>query len=76
MSNTNLNPNLKGYRKLGEATVDLVNDITQNANELGILLEKFSGDPDIDQRWLAISKTTLQQGFMFLKRAIMRPENF
>ena len=31
-------------------------------------------DNEIDQRWLAIARTNIEQGFMALNRAIFRPE--
>jgi hypothetical protein len=37
------------------------------------IMEKNEG---IDQRWVAIAKTHLQQGFMAATRAIAQPEFF
>lgn len=31
-------------------------------------------DPELDMRWLAIARTQIEQGFMALNRAVMRPE--
>lgn len=67
---------IKGYRQLDAGTVEQINAIKENANELGSLLDYFAGQPDVDQRWLAIARTDLQKGFMFLIRALARPEGF
>ena len=31
---------------------------------------------DINQRWIAIAKTNIEQGFMALVRAIAKPESY
>lgn len=36
-------------------------------------LDKMTGVNNIDQRWLAIGRTHLEQGFMAINRAIMQP---
>jgi len=33
-------------------------------------------DPNLDQRWVEIARTHLQQGFMAATRAIGQPEGF
>jgi hypothetical protein len=65
-----------GYRQLSAATVDLINEIKNNANGLGYMLDVLAQDQEVDQRWLAIARTDLQKGFMSLIRAIARPDSF
>lgn len=81
-----------GYRPLTAQEVALMNEGKALANQVGAFIEKLAGlqglraDPDykdgpevyphIDGRWLAIAKTELQQGFMFLGRSIAKPQGF
>ena len=70
---------IKGYRELGQAEVDLMNEIKEKAAEVGELCEKLvgkDGGSAPDQRWVAIGKTDLQKGFMALVRSIAKPESF
>lgn len=66
---------IKGYRDLSQEEIDLMNEIKQKGSELGELIDKIQAMQS-DQRWLAIAKTTLQQGIMFLTRSIAKPESF
>lgn len=67
---------ITGYRELDGATVELINGIKEQANNLGALLDHLAENPAIDQRWLAIARTDLQKGMMFLIRAVARPSGF
>ena len=66
---------LKGYRQLSQGEIDTLNRIKDKAEEISVLFDELEGAAP-DQRWLAIARTTLQQGFMFLIRAIAKPESF
>jgi hypothetical protein len=67
---------ITGYRDMDAATVAAINAIKEAGNTLGDMVNMLAGDPDVDQRWLAIAKTDLQKGFMFLVRSIARPTGF
>ncbi|UYZ84286.1 hypothetical protein MTZ49_01515 [Entomomonas sp. E2T0] len=67
---------IKGYRDLSQAEIDAMNEVKVLAEQVGALHEKIAQMPDIDQRWLAIGKTELQQGFMALTRSIAQPTTF
>jgi hypothetical protein len=62
-----------GYRPQTSAAVDLV---TQNKFDEERLLRKLDDlreRDEVDQRWLAIARTQIEQGFMALNRAIFQP---
>ena len=79
---------LKGMRALSDDEIMLMNDITELGNQIGDLIGVLEDEPIIygekdkelavcpDYRWLAIGKTHLQMGIMFLKRSVGKPENF
>lgn len=70
------NSQIKGYRQLTQAEVDLINVVKEHGNELSDRIADLAKNPNVDQRWLAIAKTDLQKGFMALCRAIAQPEGF
>ena len=65
-----------GYRELNADEIALMNEIKETGIDLGSLVSELEGNPDIDQRWIAIGKTHLQQGLMALTRAVAKPEFF
>ncbi len=67
---------ITGYRELSQAEIDLMNDIKAAGKDLGDLVATLKQMPDIDQRWVSIGATELQQGLMALTRAVARPESF
>ena len=67
---------LKGMRQLSDSEVALMNEIADNGNRLGELLDKLLDETFIDERWLSIGRTHLQTGIMCIKRAVGRPDNF
>lgn len=78
---------IKGYRELSQAEIDLMNEIKVKGAELGELVKKLEenqaritaehGTGDAEPfRWIAIGKTNLQQGLMALTRAVAKPEFF
>lgn len=66
---------IKGYRELSEEEIALMNQIKEKAAEVGDLYHELM-QGDADQRWLAIGRTQLQQGFMALTRSIAKPDFF
>lgn len=72
---------IKGYRNLRPAEINLMDDIKILADKLSNLCDALALDPrtgelGIDQHWVAIGKTHLQQGIMALVRAVERPTTF
>lgn len=67
---------IKGYRELSQAEIDLMNEIKTLAAHVGLVVEKLQAAEPLDQRWVAIGKTHLQQGFMALTRAVAKPDFF
>lgn len=62
-----------GYRAQSQEAVDLVNAFKQDEEELLRNLDRLTGREDIDQRWLAIGRTQLEQSFMAINRSVFRP---
>jgi hypothetical protein len=68
---------IKGYRDLTRDEIDAMNTIKALAEQVGEFVENMAQSPgDEDQRWVAIGRTHLQQGFMALTRAIAKPTTF
>lgn len=70
---------IKGYRELNADEIALMNKIKAKAAEVGELVDELKNlrvNSALDQRWVAIGATNLQQGFMALTRAVAKPEFF
>lgn len=67
---------IKGYRELSQAEIDLMNEIKAKVAELGDLVEKLRKDATADQRWVSIGMTDLQKGLMALTRSVAKPMLF
>ena len=37
-------------------------------------LDRLAALPDVDQRWLAIGRTHIEQGWMAVNRAVFKPD--
>ena len=72
----NQHQKIKGYRELSEEHIKLINALKELGETVGGTIDALAQDPAIDQRWLAIGKTHLQQGFMALTRSVAKPEGF
>lgn len=73
----NQHQHIKGYRDLTEGEIAAMNEVKALADECGRLVEKMRATTEsLDQRWVAIGATGLQQGFMALVRAIAKPTTF
>lgn len=68
---------ITGYRELTAGEVDEMNKIKELGNKCGELIE-YMKQPGLeyDQRWVAIAKTHLQEGFMALTRSVAKPTSF
>lgn len=67
---------ISGYRELSQKEIEAMNAIKAQGVSLGLLVDLLRNDPDIDQRWISIGATELQQGLMALTRAVAKPTFF
>lgn len=67
---------IKGYRELNEVEINRMNQVKEMGRLLGILVDGLKANSDLDQRWVSIGATQLQQGLMALTRAIAKPTFF
>ncbi len=65
-----------GHPELSQKEIDLMNDCKELAAQCGKMIELLQAKQGIDQRSVAVAKTTLQQGFMWLNRSIAQPDSF
>lgn len=72
----NQHKRIKGYRDLTPEEVGLMNDVKVTAENVRKVVEFLRQRGDLDQRWVSIGETHLQQGFMALVRAIAQPTTF
>lgn len=79
--------NIQGYRQLTLEEIAVVNEIKALGEKAGELVSNLSRKDwyderklptkeVIDQRWVLIGRTHLQEGFMALVRAVTKPTNF
>lgn len=62
-----------GYRPQSDTAVAIVNGFKQDEEKVLRELDDLRLRDDVDQRWLAIGRTGLEQAFMAINRAIFRP---
>lgn len=67
---------IKGYRELSKAEIDLMNEIKTKGAELGELVAKLRATEGLDQRWISIGATDFQTGLMALTRGVAQPTFF
>ena len=67
---------IKGYRELTQEEIDLMNEIKTKGTDLGELVDKLRTAEGLDQRWISIGATELQQGLMALTRGVAQPGFF
>ena len=67
---------IKGYRDLSQAEIDAMNSVKSEGERLGALIEDLRNNPSLDQRWVSIAETHLQQGIMAAIRSIAQPTTF
>ena len=85
----NQHKKITGYRDLTQEEIDLMNEGKELAEKVGDWIARLEGisSPletdaapesavEIDDRWLAIGKTNLQQGFMAAIRSVAKPTTF
>lgn len=72
----NQHQKITGYRDLSQSEIDAMNSAKALGADIGAFVAQLEKNGSIDKRWLAIAKTDLQKGIMFLVRAIAKPESF
>jgi len=65
---------VSGYRPQSEAAVATVNTMKQFEERVLRLLDVMMMAPEVDKRWLAIGRTSIEQGFMAVNRSVFRPD--
>ena len=69
-------PKITGYRQLTQEEAALMNAGKALAEQVGAYIEKLRSIDGLDQRWISIGATQLQQGFMAVIRGIAKPTSF
>jgi hypothetical protein len=68
---------IKGYRELDATEIALMNEVKEAGVGLGDLVARLRNmSASLDQRWVSIGATHLQEGLMALTRAIAKPTFF
>lgn len=65
---------VSGYRPQSEANVRLVNAMKRREEAILMALDEMAKNPEIDQRWLSIGRTGIEQAFMAINRSVFKPE--
>jgi hypothetical protein len=64
---------VSGYQPQSTEKVDLVNANKAAEERVLLLLDHLATLPDTDKRWLAIGRTAIENGFMAVNRAVLKP---
>ena len=64
---------VSGYRPQSEAAVGIVNGFKEDEERLLRKLDDLRTTPGVDQRWLQVGRTGLEQAFMAINRSIFQP---
>lgn len=67
---------IKGYRELDQGEIDAMNQVKEIGAMLGDVVAAMRDKTTLDQRWVSIAATHLQEGLMALTRAIAKPTFF
>lgn len=65
-----------GYRQMSDGEMAKMNEGKALAVQCGEWVERLLQDDSLDQRWVNIGATHLQEGFMCVLRGIARPTTF
>ncbi len=65
---------MQGYRPQSSEAVQLVNKHKLDEELILRHLDVLKAEPGIDQRWLAVGRTHIEEGFMAINRAVFKPE--
>lgn len=70
---THTPPPVKGYRELTQDEVDLVNKVKEAEAVFAEVWRLAKGTEGVDQRMVAIARTEVETGTMWLSRAVFKP---
>lgn len=62
-----------GYRPQSKRNITLVAAMKVAEERLLRTLDELAAEDGIDRRWLAIGRTSIEQGFMAVNRAVFQP---
>jgi hypothetical protein len=65
-----------GYRELNPNEISTMNEVKALGAKIGVLVDSMRADSSLDQRWVSIGATELQQGLMALTRSVAKPTFF
>lgn len=63
-----------GYTPQPHYKVKAVNAMKVREEEILRVLDDMKNDVEVEQRWLAVGRTHLEQAFMAINRSIMQPQ--
>lgn len=63
-----------GYRPQSTGAVQYVNGNKQDEERILRKMDDLRDNGEVDQRWLAIARTQMEQAFMAFNRAIFKPD--
>lgn len=63
-----------GYKPQSEENVQLVNKHKRDEEMILRHLDILKAESSVDQRWLAIGRTHIEEAFMAINRAVFKPE--
>ena len=69
----NQHKKISGYRDLSQEEIDLMNRIKAQEKVIADLFKEVMAHPESDKRSAALGRTNLEQGFMWLVRAVAKP---
>lgn len=72
----NQHRHIAGYRELSAEEIALMNECKALAEQCGTMIAKLRGTQGLDQRWVSIGATHLQEGWMAVIRGIAQPTTF
>lgn len=64
---------VEGYRPQPMSNVELVNQNKRLEERILRELDSYATMPDVDKRWLAIGRTSMEQAWMAINRSIFKP---
>lgn len=64
---------VSGYRPQTDDNVNLVNYNKKLEETVLRVLDRLKASPEVDQRWLAIGRTKIEEAFMAINRSIFKP---
>lgn len=66
---------IDGYRDLSQEEIDLINMIKTMERQSAELWRQVTNRTDTDQRWAAIGRTHLEEGFSAIIRSVAKPDS-